>query len=234
MFASPRVAHGAGRGCVRGALPGCASPVLAIGGAHLLSVPGSRAGPVGAAQSDRVPEMPSRRLVASAPIRPIVKLRVRCPRRRHLHPYPCRLASRSEPARCSLLHDFAHTMSRGEALTPLVPGMASAARYGRTTRSRVPVRPFRGDACDRRGTRGWRRRPARPRESPTGGSENTHSGSSSLWSGGRPSHPHPEIESPGSRWFRPFEAGLSRWRCLVEHPGARHLSRMSGSPQSTQ
>ena len=99
-FASPCVTHGAVRGCVRGALPGCASPVLAIGGAHLLSVPRSRAGPVDAAQSDRVPEMPSRRLVASALIRPMAKLRVRSLRRRHLHPSPCRLPSRSEPARC--------------------------------------------------------------------------------------------------------------------------------------
>jgi hypothetical protein len=98
--ASPCVTHGAVRGCVRGALPGCASPVLAIGGAHLLSVPRSRAGPVDAAQSDRVPEMPSRRLVASALIRPMAKLPVRSLRRRHLHPYPCRLPSRSEPARC--------------------------------------------------------------------------------------------------------------------------------------
>ncbi len=85
----------------RGALPGCASPVLAIGWAHLLSVPGSRAGPVGAAQRDRVPEMPSRRLVASALIRPIVNLPVRSLRRRHLHPYPCRppsrLRARTEP-----------------------------------------------------------------------------------------------------------------------------------------
>ena len=80
--------------------PRVASPVLAIGGAHLLSVPRLRAGPVDAAQSDRVPEMPSRRLVASALIRPMAKLRVRSLRRRHLHPSPCRLPSRSEPARC--------------------------------------------------------------------------------------------------------------------------------------
>jgi hypothetical protein len=135
--------------------PRCASRVLAIGGAHLLSAPRSRAGPVGAAQRDRVPEMPPRRLVASALICPIVKLPVRSLRRRHLHPYPCRLPSRSGPARCRLLHDFAHTMSRSKALTPLAPGRASAARCGHTTRSRVPVRPFLGDACDRRGTRGW-------------------------------------------------------------------------------
>jgi len=115
-FASPCVAHGAVRGCVRGALPGCASPVLAIGGAHLLPVPRLRAGPFDAAQSDRVPIMPSRRLVASAPIRPIVKLPVRSLRRRHLHPSPCRLPSRSEPARCRLLHDFAHTMGRSRLL----------------------------------------------------------------------------------------------------------------------
>ena len=178
--------------------------MLAIGGAQLLSVPRSRAGPVGAAQSDRVPEMTSRRLVASAPIRPIVKLLVRCPHRRHLHPYLCRLPSRSEPVGCSLLHDFAHTMIRGAALMPLVPGTASAARCGRTTRSRVPLRPFRGDACDHRGTRGWRGRPARLRGSPTGGTENTRSGSSSLWRRGRPSHPRPEIESPGSRLSRPL------------------------------
>jgi hypothetical protein len=234
LSAWPRVTHGARRGCVRRALPGCASPVRAIGGAHLLSTPRSRAGPVGAAQSDRVPEMPSRRLVASAVIRPIVKLPVRSLHRRHLHPYPCRLPSRSGPARCRLLHDFAHTMSRGEALTPLAPGRASAARCGRTTRSRVPVRPFRGDASDRRATRGWRGRSARPRRSPTGGTEYTHSGSSPPRCGGRPSHPHPEIESPGSPWSRPFEAGLSRRRRLVEHPGAFHLSRMSCSRQSTQ
>ncbi len=168
------------RACVRGALPGFASPVLALGGAQLLSFPRSRAGPVGATQRDRVPEMPSRRLVASAPIRPIVKRPVRSLRGRHSHPYPCRLPSRSQPARGSLLHDFAHTMSRGEALTPLAPGRASAARCGRTSRSRIPVRPFRGDACDRRGTRGWRGRSAPPRGSPTGGTENTRSGSSSL------------------------------------------------------
>jgi len=232
--APPRVTRAAGRECVRAALPGCASPVLAIGGAHLLSVPRSRAGPVGAAQSDRVPAMPSRRLVALALIRPIVRLPVRSLRPRHLHPYPCRLPSRSGPARCRLLHDFADTTSRGEALTPLAPGRASAARCGRTTRSRVPVRPFRGDACDRRGTRGWRGRSARPRRSPTGGTENTHSGSSSPWSGGRPSHPHREIESPGSPLSRPFEAGLSRRRRLVEHPGVRHRPRISCSPQSTQ
>ncbi len=124
-FAWPRVTHGAGRGCVRGALPGCASPVLAIGGAHLLSVPRSRAGPVGAAQSDRVPGMASRQLVASALIRRIVKLPVRSLRRRHLHPYPCRLPSRSGPARCHLLHDFAHTVGRGEAFTPVAPGRPS-------------------------------------------------------------------------------------------------------------
>jgi hypothetical protein len=217
--------------------------VLAIGGAHLLCAPRSRAGPVGAAQSDRVPEMPSRRLVASALIRSIAKLPVRSLRRRHLHPYPCRLPSRSGPARCRLRHDFAHTMSRSEALTPLAPGRASAARCRRTTRSRsrVPVRPFLGDACDRRGTRGWGRfaRPrgspaGRTRGSPTGGIENTHSGSSSRRSGGRPSDPHPEIEFPGSPLSRPFEAGLSRRRCLAEHVGARHLLRMSCSPQSTQ
>ncbi len=118
-FAWPRVTHGAARRCVRGALPGCASPVLAIGGAHLLSDPRTRAGPVGAAQRDRVPEMPSRRLVASTLIRPIVKLPVRSLRRRHLHPYTRRFPSRSEPARCRLLHDLAHAASRGEALTPL-------------------------------------------------------------------------------------------------------------------
>ena len=173
-FASPCVTHGAVRGCVRGALPGCASPVLAIGGAHLLSVPRSRAGPVDAAQSDRVPEMPSRRLVASALIRPMVKLRVRSLCRRHLHPYPCRLPSRSEPARCRLIHDFAHTTSRGEALAPLAPGRASAARCGRTTRSRVRARPFRGDASDRRATRGWRGRSARPRRSPAASQDILH------------------------------------------------------------
>ncbi len=115
----PRVTHGACRGRVRGTLPGCASPVLAIGGAHLLSAPRSRTGPVGAAQRDRVPEMPSRRLVASTPIRPIVKLPVRSLRRRHLHPYTRRFPSRSGPARCRLLHDLAHAASRGEPLTPL-------------------------------------------------------------------------------------------------------------------
>ncbi len=192
--------------------------MLAIGGAHLLFSPRSRAGPVGAAQSDRVPDMPSRRLVASAVIRPIARLPVRSLRRRHLHPVPCRLPSRSGPARCRLLHDFAHTMSRGEALTPLVPGRASAARCGRTTRSRVRVRPFLGDACDRRGTRGWRGRSAPPKGSPTGGTENTHSGSSSLWSGGRPSHPHPEIESPGSASSCLREWAPSRRRCFVKHP----------------
>ncbi len=134
LSAWPRVTHGARRGCVRRALPGCASPVLAIGGAHLLSTPRSRAGPVGAAQSDRVPEMPSRRLVASAVIRPIAKLPVRSLCRRHLHPYPCRLPSRSEPVRCRLLCDFAHAPSRGEALKPLAPGKAAAVRCGRTTR----------------------------------------------------------------------------------------------------
>ena len=186
--------------------------------------------------------MSSRRLVASAVIRPIEKLPVRSLRRRHLHPYPCRLPSRSEPARCRILHDFARTMSCGEALTPLAPGRASAARCGRTTRSRAPVRPFLGDACDRRGTRGWGRsaRPrgsptGRPQGSPTGGTENTHSGSSSRRSGGRPPlHLRPEIESPGCPLSRPFEAELSRRRCLAEHDGARHPSRMSCSPQSTQ
>ena len=208
--------------------------MLAVGRPQLLSLPRSRAGPVGAAQRDRVPEMPSRRLVASALIRPIGMLPVRSLRRRQLHPYPCRLPSRSEPARCRLLHDFAHTMSRGEALTPLAPGRASAARWGRTTRSRVPVRPYRGDACDRRGTRGWRGRSARPRRSPTGGTESTHSGSSSPSSGGRPPHPHLKIESSGSPLSRPFEAGLSRRRRLVEHPGVRHRPLISCSPQSTQ
>ncbi len=206
-----------------------------------MSAPRSHAGLVGTAQSDRVPVMPSRRLVALALICPIVKLPVRSPRRRHLHSYPCRLPSRSRLARCRLLHDFAHTMSRGEALTPLAPGRASAARCGRTTRSRVLVRPFLGDACDRRGTRGWGRsaRPrgsptGRARGSPTGGTENTHSESSSRPSGGRPSHPHLEIEFPGSPLSHPFEAGLSRRRCLAEHAGARHVLRMSCSPQSTQ
>ncbi len=197
----------------------------------MLSLPRSRAGPVGTAQRDRVPEMPPRRLVASALIGPIVKPPVRYLRRRHSH--PCHLPSRSESARCRVLHDFARTMNRGEALTPLAPSRASAARCGRTTRSRVPVRPFLGDACDRRGTRGWGRF-ARPRGSPTGGIENTHSGSSSRRSGGRPSDPHPEIEFPGSPLSHPFEPGLSRRRCLAEHDGARHLSRMSCSPQSTQ
>jgi hypothetical protein len=130
--------------------------------------------------------------------RRIVKLPVRPPPRRHLHPYPRRLPSRSEPARCRLLCDFAHTASRGKALTPPAPGRASAARCGRTTRSRVLVRPFRGDACDRRGTRGWRSRSVRLRRSPIGGTESTHSGSSSPGCGGRPPHPRPEIESPGS------------------------------------
>lgn len=179
-FAWPRATHGAGRRCVRGAFPGCDSPLLAIGGAQLLSVPRSRARPVGAAQRERVPEMPSRWLVALALIRPIAKLPVRSLCRRLLHPHPCRLPSRSEPARCRLRHDFAHTTSRGKVLTPLVPGRASAARYDRTTRTCVQVRPCRGDASDRRGTRGSRGRSARPRGSPTGGTENTHSGSSSL------------------------------------------------------
>ncbi len=231
-FAWPHVTHGDSRRCVRGVVPGCASPVLAIGGTHLLSLPRSRAGPVGTAQRDRVPEMPPRRLVASALICPIVKLPVRSLRCRHSH--PCHLPSRSEPARCQVLHDFAHPMSRGEALTPLAPGKASAARCGRTIRSRVPVRSFLGDACDRRGTRGWRGRVAGPRGSPTGGTENTHSGSSSLWSDGRPSLPHLEIESPGSASSRPIEAGVSRPRPLVEHPGARHRPWISCSPQSTQ
>ncbi len=198
-----------------------------------MSAPRSRAGPVGTAQSDRVPVMPSRRLVASALIRPIATLPVRSLRRRHLHPYPCRLPSRSGPACCRLLHDFAHTMSRSEALTPLAPSRASAARCGRTTRSRVPVRSFLGNACDRRGTSGWGRS-ARASGSPTGGTENTHSGSYFLRNGCRPSHPHSEIEFPGSPLSRPFEAGLSRRRCLAEHVGARHLLRMSCSPQSTQ
>jgi hypothetical protein len=200
--------------------PRCASRVLAIGGAHLLSAPRSRAGPVGAAQRDRVPEMPSRRLVASALIRPIVKLPVRSLRRRHLHRYPCR-----PPLRLR---------ARTEALTPLAPGRASAARWSRTTRSRVPVRPFRGDACDRRGTRGWRGRSARPKGCPTGGAESAHSESSPPACGGRPSHPHPEIESPGSASSRLREWAPSRRRRLVEPPGARHLSRMSCSPQCTQ
>ncbi len=69
---------------------GGASPVLAIAGAHLVSVPRSRARPVGAAQCDRVPEMASGRLVASARMRPIVKLPVPALCRRHLRPYPCR------------------------------------------------------------------------------------------------------------------------------------------------
>ena len=103
-FAWPHVTHGDSRRCVRGVAPGCASPMLAIGGTHLLSLPRSRAGPVGTAQRDPVPEMPPRRLVASALICPIVKLPVRSPRRRHSH--PCRLPSRSEPARCRVLHDF--------------------------------------------------------------------------------------------------------------------------------
>ena len=149
--------------------------------------------------------MPSRRLVASALIRPIAKLPVLSLRRRHLHSYLCLLPSRSGPARCRLHHDFAHTMSRSEALTPLAPGRASAAHCRRTTRSRsrVPVRLFLGDACDRRGTRGWGRsaRPrgsptGRPKGSPTGGTENTHSESSSRRSGGRPSDPHPRSNSP--------------------------------------
>ncbi len=188
----------------------------------------------GAAQSDRVPGMTSRRFVASALIRPIAKLPVGSLRRRHLYPYPCRLPSRSEPTRCRLLHDFAHATSRGEALTPLAPGRASAAHRGRIARSRVPVRRFRGDACDRRGTRGWRGRSARSRGSPTGGTESTHSGSSSLWRGGSPSHLHPEIESPGSASSRLREWAPSRRWCFVEHPGICHLSRISCSPQSTQ
>ncbi len=163
--------------------------------------------------------MTSRWLVASALIHLIVKLPVRSLRRRHRHPYPCRLRSRFESARRRLLHDFARATSRGEALTPLAPGRVSTARYGRTTRSRVPVRPFRGDVCDNRGTRGWRGRSARPRGIPTGGTESTHSGSSSRWSGGRPSHPHPEIESPGSASSRLREWAPSRRRCFVEHPG---------------
>ncbi len=238
-FAWPHVTHGDSRRCVRGVVPGCASPVLAIGGIRLLSLPRSRAGSVGTAQRDRVPEMPPRRLVASALICPIVKLPVRSLRCRHSH--PCHLPSRSELARCQVLHDLAHPMSRGEALTPLAPGRASAARCDRTTRSRVLVRPFLGDACDRRDTRGWgqfedpRGSPTgRARGSPTGETENTHSGSSSRRSGGRPSYPHPEIEFPGSPLSRPVEAGLSRRRCLAAHAGARHLLRMSCFPQSTQ
>ncbi len=180
--------------------------------------------------------MPSRRLVASALIRPMVKLPVRCLRRRHWHPYPCRLPSRSEPAPWRLLHDFAHTMSRVEALTPLDPGRAFAARCGRTTRSRVPVRPFRGNACDRRGTRGWMGRSARPRGSPTGETENTHSGSSPPGYGGRSSQLRPEIECPGSASSRLRERAPSRRRCFVAHPGfvtfhgsaAPHSSRNSG------
>ena len=117
-----------------------------------------------------------------------------------------------------LLHDFAYTMSRGEALTPLAPRRASVARCGRTTRSRVPVHPFRGDACDRRGTRGWWGRSARPGGRPTRGTENTHSGSSSPGCGGRPLQLRPEIESPGSASSRLREWMPSRHRCFVEHP----------------
>jgi hypothetical protein len=233
-FAWPRVTHRAGRGCIRGALPKCASPVRAIGGVHLLSVPRSRAGSVGAAQRDRVPEMPSRQLVASALLRPIAKLPVCSLRRRHLHPYPCRLPSRSGPTRCHLFHDFAHTVGRGEALTPVARGRASASRHDRSTRGRIPVRALRGDAYDRRGTRGWRGRSARPRGSPTGGTENTHSGSFSPRCRGRPSHLRPEIGAPGSASSRLREWAPSRRRCFVEHPEARHLSGISCSPQSTQ
>ena len=140
-FARPRVDHGDVGRCVQGVLPGCDSPVFAIRGAHLLSVPCSGAGPVGAAQRDRVPEMSSRRLVTSAPIRPVAKLRVRSLHR--LRSYPCRLPSRSDPAPCRLRHDFAHNISRGDAVTPLVPGRASAARRGRTARSHPSARPLR-------------------------------------------------------------------------------------------
>ena len=69
-----------------------------------MSPPRSRAGPVGTAQRDRVPVMPPRRLVASALICPIAKLLVRSLRRRHSH--PCHFPSRSEPARCRVLHDI--------------------------------------------------------------------------------------------------------------------------------
>ncbi len=180
--------------------------------------------------------MSSRRLVASAPIRPIVMLPVLSLRRRHLHPYPSRLPSRSDPARCRLLHDYARPISRVEALTPLAPSRASAARRGRTTRSRVPVLPVRGDACDRRGTRGWGGRSARPGGSPTDGIGNTHSGSSAPGCCGRPSQLRPEIESPGSASSRLRESAPSRRRCFVAHPGfvtfhgsaAPHNSRNSG------
>ncbi len=111
----------------------CASLVLAIGGAHLLSVPRARAGPIGAVQSERVPVMPSCRLVASAPIHPFVKLLIRSLRRCYSHPLPCRLPSRSEPARCRLIHNFAHTMNRA-ALTPPV----AAAASGRAPRGSSP------------------------------------------------------------------------------------------------
>jgi hypothetical protein len=180
-FAWSRVTHGAGRGCVRGALPGCASPVLAIAGAHLLSVPRSRAGPVGAAQRDRVPEMPSRRLVASALIRPIVRLPVRSLRRRHLHPYPCRpplrLRARTES------WQGAHASCPGQGFRRPLWSYHSEPRTG-------PSLPRR---CMR----------------PQG---------------------HERVEGP----ICAFEAALSRRRRLVEPPGARHLSRMSCSPQSTQ
>ncbi len=86
-------------------------------------------------------------------------------------------------------------------------------------RSRVPVRPFRGDACDRRGTRGSRGRSALPEGSPTGGTGNTHSGSSAPGCCGRPSHLRPEIESPGSACSRLRERAPSRRRCFVAHPG---------------
>ena len=215
-FACPRVTLGARSGCVRDALPGCASRVLAIGGAHLLSVPGSRARPVGATQSDRVPEMPSRRLVASAPIRPMVKLPVRVRRRRRLHPVPCRLSSRSEPARGRLLHDFAHSTSRSEALTPLAPRRAFATRCGRIP-SAPPDRSVPSAAMHATtGAREGGGADLRVRGGgSTGGTGSMHCGSSSRWSGGRPSHPHPEIESPGSAASGLREWAPSRHRCSL-------------------
>lgn len=88
------------------------SDAFSWGGGGTMSVPRSREGPVAATQSDRVPELPSRRLVASALICPLVKLPVRSLRRRHLHPYPRCLASRFEPVRWRLLHDFPRATSR--------------------------------------------------------------------------------------------------------------------------
>ena len=148
--------------------------------------------------------------------------------------HPCSVPSRSEPARCRLLHDFAHTMSRRRGPHASCPEQGFRRPLW-SYHSEPPIGPpfprrcmrpqgherVEGPICASEAEpHWWNRKHAQRKPAPA--------------CGGRPSHLRPEIESPGSASSRLREWAPSRRRCFVERPGVRHCPRISCSPQSTQ